>query len=264
MADRDQEPRLTAPIVPGPEDELSPRQRAGGGGRRARTWPLWLLCLLLLAGLAALAGRYWLDRQAWQATQRELGGQVSNLHARLDSLDDSQGVSTATFEKRMASVDEGQSQLRNRLDELTSTLKSLDERTPDRASLDAVNQRLDDADQQRSTLVDTLNAVQRSMTALEQQSGTARQALATRLASVEAARKTLGERLDAVKNSLDSATGRLDTLAGRMDSLAQAAQSRQSQYEKLTSQVDDLRAAITELRQNQVALSASLEALSGG
>ncbi|WP_163648665.1 hypothetical protein [Modicisalibacter sp. 'Wilcox'] len=264
MADHDQEPRLTAPIVPGPEDELSPRHRAVVSGRRARTWPLWLLCLLLLAGLAALAGRYWLDRQAWQASQRELSGQVSNLHARLDSLDDSQGVSTATFEKRMASVDDGRARLRDRLDEMTSTLKSLDERTPDRASLDAVNRRLDDADQQRSTLADTLNAVQRSMTALEQQSGTARQALATRLSSLETARQTVAERLDTLKRSQDSATGRLDTLAGRMDSLAQSAQARQSQLDKLASRVDDLGASLTELRQNQVALSASLEALRGG
>lgn len=274
MADRDHEPRLT-PIVPGPEDELTLHHRSGSANRSARTGPLWLLCLLLLVGLCALASWYWVDRQSWHDTQRELAGQVSNMHARLDGLDDGRDVSASTFEKRIGTLSDKQQSLDHRISELAGTVESLDQQAADSSALEALEKRLDNARQQRDSLTATLSATQRSMNALEQKSDEGRQALATRLDTLEASRdelrqrlgsfdeasQTLTSRVEAMGKTLDDLDSRLGDLADQVSRLRDEADSRQSQWQKLDSSVSELRAAITELRQNQVAINATLESL---
>ncbi|WP_129140331.1 hypothetical protein [Modicisalibacter coralii] len=274
MADRDHEPRLN-PIVPGPEDELTQHHRAGAASRGGRTGPLWLVCLLLLAGLCVLSGWYWVDRQSWHETQRELAGQISNMHARLDGLDDGRGVSASTFEERIGQLSDEQQALDHRISELAGSVESLDQQAADNSALAALEQRLDAARQQRDSLTATLSATQRSMNALEQKSDEGRQALATRLDTLEASRdelreriasfedasQTLTTRVEAMGKTLDDLDSRLGDLAGRVAALSDGADSRQAQWQTLDSSVSELRAAITELRQNQVAINATLESL---
>lgn len=204
MVDRSDEPRLTTPIVPDPNDELTSRQRPASAPA-ARTWPLWLLCLLLAASLAALAGAYWLDRQRWQTIQRDLEGQLSNLHARFDSLDDR--YASDDLGERLESLGTTQQDLQAQQEELVSALQSLEDSSADGANLEELIQRFDAAEEERDTLAATLEAMQRSLDIIEQSGEEARAALDSRLEDQATAQDETEQRLqalDATDNALAS------------------------------------------------------------
>ncbi|WP_136067688.1 hypothetical protein [Modicisalibacter radicis] len=280
MVDRADEPRLTTPIVPGPGDELT-THRSPGNTQSARVWPLWLLVCLLLVGLTTLAWLYWTDRQSWQTTQRELEGQVSNMHARLDSLDDGRGMSPDQLSNELGALGEEQQSLSRQLDELRSTVEGLEENTADSSRIDDLAQRLDGLETQGDTLAATLDATRRSLTALEKQGNEARQGLSERVSRLASDQQQATQRREALAGRTDELTQtqrgmqqqlealgevetRIATLGERVDSLNQTSQSRQDEREQLQARIDEIRTAITELRQNQLAINASLESLSAG
>lgn len=280
MVDRADEPRLTTPIVPGPGDELT-THRPPGNAQSVRVWPLWLLVCLLLAGLTALAWLYWTDRQGWQTTQRELEGQVSNMHARLDSLDDGSGISPEQLSNKLGALNEDQQSLSRQLGDLRSTVEGLAESTVESTRIDAMAQRLDSLEAQGDTLADILDATRRSLAALEKQGNEARQGMSERLSRLASEQQQAAQRREALAGRTDQlartqrsmqeqlgALGELETrvatLDDRLDSLDESNQSQQSQREQLQARIDEIRTAITELRQNQLAINANLESLSVG
>ena len=280
MVDRADEPRLTTPIVPGPGDELT-THRPAGNARGTRVWPLWVLACLLLAGLTTLAWLYWTDRQGWQATQRELEGQISNMHARLDGFDDGRGMSPEQLSNKLGALGEDQQSLAQQLGELRTTVEGLEQSAAESTRIDALVQRLDGLEAQGDTLAATLDAPRRSLTALEKQGNEARQGLSDRLSRLASdqqqatqRRETLAQRTDELARTqrtmqqqlaaLGDLEARIAKLGERVDSLNETRQAGQDQQQLLQARIDEIRAAITELRQNQLAINASLESLSVG
>ncbi len=280
MVDRADEPRLTTPIVPGPGDELT-THRSPGDARSVRVWPLWLLVCLLLAGLTALAWLYWTDRQSWQTTQRELEGQVSNMHARLEGLDDGRGMSPEQLSNKLGAFDEEQQSLARRLGDLRSTVAALEERAAESTRIDALTQRLEGLEAQGDTLAATLDATRRSLTALEKQGNEARQGLSERLSRLASDQQQAAQRSEALAGRTDELVEtqrsmqqqlealselqtRIATLGERVDSLNETSQSQQGRQQQLQARIEEIRTAITELRQNQLAINANLESLSVG
>lgn len=287
MVERSAEPRLTAPIVPDPNDELVAHSRSAAAPR-PRTWPLWLLCMLLMAGLAAMAGLYWLDRQAWQATQRGLEGQLSNLHARFDSLDERRESNNT--EEQLESLSATQQSMQARLAAFEGAMQRLDEQSVDDSRLAKLVQQLQAAEAARDTLTAALEAMQSSLDTLEQSGKEAREALASRLESVEAKQDDTRQRLQALNDTDGELAAQMGTLndaylqlqeqveslpardfAGlesRLDQLAadiealQSGSGDQKRLTQLASQVASNQASLIELRQNQVGLSAEMESLS--
>lgn len=275
---RSDEPRMMTPIVPEPDNETVPRHRSSPRReRRVKTRALWLLCLILLAALVSMGVYYWFDRQEWQEKQRELDGQLSNLHARFDSLDDRQQGSG--FKAQLNELSSKQQALNDSQQKLTSQLQKLQGRTA-KADPEAMARRLDTAKQERDTLTATLDAMGRSLATLEQSGEKSRAALETRLKTAETARGDLDQRLQNVSGTIDGVEDQMQSLAGqgfdktlatlqeRMDSIAsrieaveESRQQQQARFDELNAAIQSNRASLTELRQGQLALSASVENL---
>lgn len=294
MVERPDEPRLTTPIVPDSDSELVARHRPPPvRRRRTRTWPLWLMCLLLTAGLATLGAYYWIDRQTWLVAQGRLEGQLSNLHARLDSFGNSRDASNTT-EQQLTDMQAAQSSLQAQFDELKTTLKSLEENSVDDDALSELTRQLQVADDQRDTLAATIDAMQRSLDVLEQGGEDARESLKARLNDLVAVQDEAEQRRQALRTfddelesrlvrtemaqsrlqaNLESLTdgsqdevlaelqSRLDDIAGTLETLRSDGAAQQERLDALSLQVSASQTALTELRQNQLALNAIIESL---
>ncbi|SDK99149.1 hypothetical protein SAMN05661010_00689 [Modicisalibacter muralis] len=294
MVERSDEPRFTTPIVPDSDSELVARHRPPPvRRRRSRTWPLWLVCLLLTAGLVTLGAYYWIDRQTWLTSQRQLEGQLSNVHARLDSFGDSRGASNA-IKQQLSDMQAAQQSLQAELAELRTTLNSLEENSADDAALSELAQELQVADDQRDTLAATLDAMQRSLDIIERSGEEARASLETRVDDLAAAQDEaeqrrqalsvvddeLGARLAQVETTqsqlqasleklasgsqdeaLADLQGRLEDIAGTLEALQGNDAAQQERLDELSLRVSASQTSLTELRQNQLALNAIIESL---
>ncbi|WP_227369532.1 hypothetical protein [Halomonas sp. M20] len=275
---RSDEPRMTTPIVPEPDNETTPRHRSPPRReRRVKTRALWLLCLILLAALVSMGVYYWFDRQEWQLKQRELDGQLSNLHARFDSLDDRQ--QGAGFKAQLNELSSNQQSLNERQQELTTLLKTLQDHAA-KTDPEATAKRIESARKERDTLSATLDAMGRSLATLEQSSNKARAALDTRLKDAGTERGDLEQQLQTqsgtirgLEDQMQSLVGqefdktlatvqeRMDSVSSRIEALEEVSQQRQARFEELNAAIQSNRASLTELRQGQLALSASVENL---
>nr|WP_297457030.1 hypothetical protein [uncultured Halomonas sp.] len=279
MVERSDEPRLTTPIVPESDSELVARHRSPPVyRRRTRTWPLWVICLLLLVGLLVLSASYWIDRQTLMVDQRHLEGQLSNLHARLDSLGDSREVSN-TIEQRLTDMQAAREALQAELGELKVSLDSLEQNSADDAALGELAQRFETANQRRDTLTATISAMQRSLDILEQSGEDARASLVARLDDMQSALDEMQERrrmlaeddtelqsrlagIEETQAQLQaSLESRLDEMAGTLETLQNADATQQQRLEELSASVSASQTSLTELRQNQLVLNAIIESL---
>lgn len=294
MVERPDEPRLTTPIVPDSDSELVARHRPPPvRRRRTRTWPLWLICLLLTAGLITLGAYYWLDRQTWLVNQSQLEGQLSNLHARLDSFGDSRDASN-TIEQQLSDMQTAQQSLQAELAELGTRLSRLEKNSADESALSELDRKLQVADDQRHTLVATIDAMQRSLDILERGGEDARASLAARLNDLTAAQDEAEQRRQALgviddelesrlaqaetaqtqlQNSFESlASGtqdevladlqsRLEDIAGTLGTLQSNDATQQERLDQLSLSVSASQTSLTELRQNQLVLNAIIESL---
>ncbi|MGC3872318.1 hypothetical protein ACPF7Z_03480 [Halomonas sp. GXIMD04776] len=275
---RSNEPQLTTPIVPEPDGETVTRHRSPSRHRRrAKTGALWLICLVLLAALVTMGVYYWFDRQEWQAKQRNLDGQLSNLHARFDSLDDSQ--QSNELETQLSELTSKQQSLDKRQQELTTLLQTLQERTGN-ADPEAMAERLDTAKQERDTLSATLDAMGRSLTILEQSGDKARAAIETQMKDADEARDDIDQRLQTLAGTigrlenqtqalseqefdktLTTLQDQMEGVASRIEALEKQAQQQQTRFDELNAVIESNRSSLRELRQGQLALSASVENL---
>nr|WP_298415177.1 hypothetical protein [uncultured Halomonas sp.] len=269
---------MTRPIVPEPDNETVPRHRSSPRHeRRVKTRALWFLCLILLAALVSMGVYYWFDRQEWQTKQRELDGQLSNLHARFDSLDDRQ--QGTGFKAQLDELSSSQQSLNERQEELTALLNELQERAA-KIDPEATAKRIETARKERDTLSATLDAMGRSLATLEQSGEKARAALDMRLKDTNAAQDDLEQQLQSVNGTIDgledqiqSFAGqgldktlaamqeRMDSVASRIETLEESSQQRQARFDELYAAIQSNRASLTELRQGQLVLSASVENL---
>lgn len=302
MADRHEDRRHAASIVPDPEASLASRR-----WRRPpppRVWPLWLLVLGLAAAGGGAGYLAWEERARLDAEVARLSGELSNVHARFDAAL-GEGEALTDIEARLTALvrrDEAHDGLLAVLEEdLAAGLEAQEARH------DALQQRLVRIAEAAATREAMLAATQLSLDALERAGAEGRAALGDALeaqrgqlddlAEVQASERrrldALDERLGqlAVESGQDEAVARLEAdqqaLAGRLSEAEEAAerqrQSLEEQLAALGGEVEALAAArddegsaqealaarlaalaveVGELRRSQLALSARLEALS--
>ncbi|WP_458525740.1 hypothetical protein [Onishia taeanensis] len=279
MAERPEEERLTH-IVPDVNASL------GGHARYAppapRLWPLWCLVLLLMGSLGGLGYLAWQERLSLNEELRQLQGQLSNVHARFDGLQQNRGGNLDRFENALDVLGEEQGQLVQRLNEQETQLAALRDTLAGDEETQALVERLAAQAERQQSLQAMLEATRASVDALERHGDDARAALAARLDVVNGDTESLATRLErlteklaqteqrqsaqeVVSASLMSSTRSLETdqdaLASSLEALGSTQDEAATSRDALLRRLDEHRAQLTELRQSQLAISAQLESL---
>lgn len=176
--------------------------------KRPTLWPLWLCLLLIIALLGAAAAGLWYERDRLLDEVHRVSGEVSNVHARLDS-DDIDVQDTITFvQAQMSTLFQEQEQLSISLTDTREELYSLLTINEDMASSDSINTLLQQLAQfrEQAELRDRqLMAMRQSLDALEQTGISGRQNLVEEVAHLEQLTKQRLSALDSQINNVSSA-----------------------------------------------------------
>ncbi|MGS2743657.1 hypothetical protein ACU6TU_08675 [Halomonas sp. LS-001] len=264
-------------IVPDVEQSVSAqhlRYRKGPS-----IWPLWFALIVILALFAASAVGLWYERERLLDEVNGISGEVSNMHARLDSGDTQMQDAITLLQAQMGTLFQEQEQLSSALNNTRDELFSLIPASEEMVSTEMVETLLADIEAQQeaaqagSRQLTQLNA---SLEQFEQEVADSRQQLSEQMANVE----TQLERRDAVlSDSIDALNRQWETQQNQLQRLEQQlaeeaardnadAISRtevatqisaveQSWQQELEALESDLR----QVRQAQLALSAQLEML---
>jgi chromosome segregation ATPase len=276
MAERPDDRRQARPIVPDPDDSLTPHRFRYP--RPPRVWPLWLLILLLIAGLAGMAWMAWEERERFQRDLTRLSGEISNVHARFD-MEEGRGEALEGVQSRLDALEQQDEQMQ---EQVSSRLAAVDERFDE---LQARVVRIGEAAATREAM---LAAIQASLDALERRGEEGRAALDERLIAMSEMQARDGERLEGVidrvaerendipasaleerltsievqlQDRIDEAQARLSGLGTEVEALASSQDDGGERIAAMDGRVAALASDIGELRRAQLALSAQLEAL---
>lgn len=301
MADRHDDRRHAAAIVPDPEASLASQRRRGPPP--PRVWPLWLLLLGLVAAGGGAGYLAWEERQRFDAELARLSGELSNVHARFDTAL-GEGDALADIEDRLSAQarrDEAHDGLLAVLEEdLAAGLNAQEVRQ------DALQQRLVRIAEAAATREATLAAFQLSLDSLELAGTEGRAALDDaleaqrgrldnllesqardsrhlaeldeRLAALAAEthqdeamarlvedQAALAERLaesrDVAERERRVLEERLAAQGREVEALAESRDDESADDDALAARLASLEMEIGELRRAQLALSARLEAL---
>ncbi|MDQ7730144.1 hypothetical protein [Halomonas sp. SpR8] len=245
-------------------------------------WPLWLCLLLITALLVAAAAGLWYERERLISELHRVSGEVSNVHARLDS-DDTDVQDTITFvQAQMSTLFQEQEQLSISLTDTREELYSLLTMNEDMASSDSINsllQQLDQLEEQAELRDSQLLAMRESLDALEQVGTSGRRNLVEEIAHLE---QLNDQRLSALNNQINNVSSeweeqlaaQRDAIGARFDDLeasfaasmanleAPADQQALKTLEQQWSQrLNSLESDVRQVRQAQLAFSAQLEML---
>ncbi|MCP1314273.1 MULTISPECIES: hypothetical protein [unclassified Halomonas] len=246
--------------------------------RRAPSlWPLWLMVLLLIALLGALVAGLWYERERLLDEFHRVSGEVSNLHARLDSGDTDVADSVTYLQAQMTTLFQEQEQLAvqltNTREEFYAVLTGDDEFASNEA-LGEIRQELD-ALNAAATLNDRqLEALRTSLGALERAGTSGRQNL---MQEVDYLEQSASERIAALEERLtrerEDVEARLaewgDTLDGQLAALSENTDDREAidqqaldtLSERLLARITALESDLRQVRQAQLAFSAQMEML---
>ncbi|WAM50278.1 hypothetical protein [Vreelandella venusta] len=171
--------------------------------RGPKLWPLWLLMILIIISLGAAATGLWYERERLLNEVHRVSGEVSNLHARLDSGDTDTQDAIAFVQAQMTTLFQEQEQLavavtRTR-EELYGLLTSNEELVNGEA-LSSIAERISQLEEQAALRDQQLTAIRSSLDALEQAGVSGRQNLAEEVTYLE---EMLSQRLSATTSRLD-------------------------------------------------------------
>ena len=172
--------------------------------RGPRLWPLWLVLILLMLLLGAAAVGVWYERERLLAEVHRVSGEVSNLHARLDS-DDTEVKDAITFvQAQMSTLFQEQEQLAvaltNTREELYGLLTENEELVSNEA-LETFSQRFEQFQEQAALRDSQLAAIRTSLDALEQAGTSGRQNLVEEVTHLEG---VINQRLDTMERQVAS------------------------------------------------------------
>ncbi|MGO2007767.1 hypothetical protein [Vreelandella alkaliphila] len=171
--------------------------------RGPKLWPLWLLMMLIIISLGAAAVGLWYERERLLEEVHRVSGEVSNLHARLDSGDTDTQDAIAFVQAQMTTLFQEQEQLavavtRTR-EELYGLLTSNEELVNGDA-LSSIAERISQLEEQAALRDQQLAAIRTSLDSLEQAGMSGRQNLAEEVTYLE---EMLSQRLSTTTNRLD-------------------------------------------------------------
>ena len=172
--------------------------------RGPRLWPLWLVLILLMLLLGAAAVGVWYERERLLAEVHRVSGEVSNLHARLDS-DDTEAQDAITFvQAQISTLFQEQEQLAvaltNTREELYELLTENEELLSNEA-LETFSQRFEQFQEQAALRDSQLAAIRTSLDALEQAGTSGRQNLVEEVTHLEG---VINQRLDTMERQVAS------------------------------------------------------------
>ncbi len=248
--------------------------------RGPRLWPLWLVLILLMLLLGAAAG-VWYERERLLAEVHRVSGEVSNLHARLDS-DDTEAQDAITFvQAQISTLFQEQEQLAvaltNTREELYGLLTENEELVSNEA-LETFSQRFEQFQEQAALRDSQLAAIRTSLDALEQAGTSGRQNLVEEVTHLE---EVINQRLDTMERQVASdRTATEEQLSIWRENIEQqltqlsstvaefntqeepASQAELTALEaQWTQRLNTLESDLRQIRQAQLAFSAQMEML---
>ncbi|MEL7966464.1 hypothetical protein KF947_00850 [Halomonas sp. FeN2] len=241
-------------------------------------WPLWLCLLLIIALMGAAAAGLWYERERLLDELHRVSGEVSNVHARLDS-DDTDVQDAITFvQAQMSTLFQEQEQLSMSLAATREELYGFLTSSEDTVSSDSINtllQQLSQLKEQAELRDSQLLAMRESLDALEQTGSSGRQNLVEEVSHLEQLTERRIDSLDSQLNSVSSAweeqlSAQRAAFEERFDELetsvaeieAPADQAALEALEQEWSQrLNSLESDVRQVRQAQLAFSAQLEML---
>ena len=172
--------------------------------RGPRLWPLWLVLILLMLLLGAAAVGVWYERERLLAEVHRVSGEVSNLHARLDS-DDTEAQDAITFvQAQISTLFQEQEQLAVALTNTRAELYGLlteNEELVSNEALETFSQRFEQFQEQAALRDSQLAAIRTSLDALEQAGTSGRQNLVEEVTHLE---EVINQRLDTMERQVAS------------------------------------------------------------
>ncbi|WP_311947999.1 hypothetical protein [Halomonas piscis] len=247
-------------IVPDASQSLGPARRRQPS--RPRLWPLWLFIVLLIAAMAALAAGAWLERERLLDELSRVKGEVSNVHARLDSGDGKVQDRIALIQAQLSTLFQEQEQLSVRFNGMREELLDLVPASEDIVSAEAIKSLLaqvKEQEQAASLRDDRLAALGASLDSLESAAESEHGQLDDDIAHLET---TLADRLERQAQAYDERLASLnEALATLADDMAALDQGGDAGRETLAKRLDALESDVRQLRQSQLAFSAQLEML---
>lgn len=291
MAQRPEEERISPKIVPDAEASITAQRHRYPPP--PRLWPLWCLIVLLVIALAGVTYLMWRERTAMSDEFRRLEGQISNVHARFDVLDDERSDNVDSLDEQFESFLESHEALRERVEEQEQLLDSVRQASIENDELEPLQQRMEGLSDTLSTQESLIVAFRESLDALERAGEEGRAALGARLLGLEQSQERNGERFATIDERLETLREtqqelrrdhreleeriaeiptvdperqerieqEMDALASALETLEEQRDTDREEMEALRERLSDSRSELTELRQNQLALDASLEAL---
>lgn len=267
-------------IVPDVDQSLSARHLRHRKG--PRLWPLWLVVIVIIVALGVAAAGLWYERERLLNELHRVSGEVSNLHARLDSGDTDSQDALTFVQAQMVTLFQEQEQLAmvvtNTREELYGLLTANEELVSNDA-VSSLSQSLEQLREQASLRDGQLAAIRTSLDALEQAGTSGRQNLLEEVSHLEqntAQSIAVLERQMASENDeleaeftrwRDEANERLSTLASAVedlsseDTLAVSQASLDELEQQWLQRINTLESDIRQVRQAQLAFSAQMEML---
>lgn len=245
-------------------------------------WPLWLCLLLIIALLGAAAAGLWYERERLLNELHRVSGEVSNVHARLDSGDTDVQDAITFVQAQMSTLFQEQEQLSISLNDTRAELYSLLTMNEDMASSDSINtllQQLAQFEEQAELRDSQLLAMRESLDALEQAGTSGRQNLIEEVAHLE---QLNGQRLSALDNQVNNVSSeweeqlaaQRDAIEARFDDLEASLaasmvdldtpadqQALETLEQEWSQRLNSLESDVRQVRQAQLAFSAQLEML---
>ena len=241
-------------------------------------WPLWLCLLLIIALMGAAAAGLWYERERLLGELHRVSGEVSNVHARLDS-DDTNVQDAITFvQAQMSTLFQEQEQLSVSLAATREELYGFLTSSEDTVSSDSINtllQQLSQLREQAELRDSQLMAVRESLDALEQTGSSGRQNLVEEVSHLEQLTERRINGLDSQLNSVSSAWeeqlsaqraafearfNELETSVAEIEAPADQA-ALEALEQEWSQRLNSLESDVRQVRQAQLAFSAQLEML---
>lgn len=249
--------------------------------RGPRLWPIWLILMLLILLLGAAAAGLWYEREKLLDEVHRVSGEVSNLHARLDSGDTDAQDAITFVQAQMTTLFQEQEQLAialtNAREELYGVLTDNEELVSNEA-IETLSQQMEQFQEQAALRDRQLAAIRTSLNALEQAGTSGRQNLVEEVSHLE---DVLTQRIDTMERQLVSdrnaleeqfrtwqaeAEQQITQLSAAVSEVStQEAPASQAELTALETQwaqrLNTLESDVRQVRQAQLAFSAQMEML---
>lgn len=264
-------------IVPDVEQSVSAqhlRYRKGPA-----IWPIWLVLMVISGLLAAAAAALWYERERLLDEVSGLSGEVSNMHARLDSGDTQIEEAITLLQAQMGTLFQEQDQLGMAFNDTRRELFSLIPASEDTVSADTLDELMEQISSQQQAAAERdrqLSELGASLETLEQASTQARRELTDEIArlitQLERQETEVLEDMEALRAEQQALHGRIQDLGGSVDEVIAGNSADTVSHAEMTEQIavaqqnwqeelNALESNLRQIRQAQLAFSAQLEML---